>query len=224
MCFKEKFRAPDAMMVPEDLMKPTLLLALCLVAFLDGCHRKKPPQTPALAANAESPPSLGLKSSDIKLSDFVAGNQFAVQGRGCKKLEASFWHITADEVHTVTQFTFTKLPDSFEGTLWLITQNGTPFGKKDLKSYSLGEAIPAGTKTQSSAIAPVFQGPYALESSHLEMSSSYEAGREYVVFSRCLVKKVEDKHSFGTGDLEYLKKHAAETKDEIIAVTIRWEK
>jgi len=38
------------------------------------------------------------------------------------------------------------------------------------------------------------------------------------------MSKKTDGHSFGPGELAYLKKHAAETKDEIIAVTIRWEK
>jgi hypothetical protein len=222
LCFKAKFASPDAMIIPEGHPMSRFLLVLCLLAALGACHRKKT-HTPAPPPTEDSSPSLALKSSEINLSDFVKGNQFSVQGRGCKKLEASLWHITASEAHTVTHYTFTKLPESLEGNLWLVAQKGDPFGRKQAKSYALGESIPAGTKSSTSADAPLFQGPYALESEHLETTSSYEAGREYVVFVRCMTKTVEKAHSFKSGDLESLKKHAAETKDELIAVTIRWE-
>lgn len=197
-----------------------LILALCLIAILGGCQRKKShPPGPALTGSG---PSLGLKAMEIRLSESVTGHQFFVKGRDCKKLEATLWHITADQATPQTHYAFTGLPGSFQGNLWLAVQSGDPFGMKDQKSYSLGESMPSCTKTQTSAAPVVFQGPYSVESNQTQTTSVFQAEREVVVLARCMSRKTGG-HSFESGDLEYLKKHAAETKDEIIAVTIRWE-
>jgi hypothetical protein len=209
------------MIVSEGLPMSRLLLALCLIAVLGGCHRKKA-HAPASPAKTDSSPSLGVKCSEITFSKFLKGTQFAVQGRGCRKLEASLWHITADQASNLTHYTFTSLPEFFEGNLWLVAQKGDPFGSKDLKSYALGESIPAGTKASTSANPAVLQGPYPDETEMSESGSHFDAASEHVVMARCMSKEWGG-HPFGLGNLDALKKHAAETKDEIIAVTIRWE-
>jgi hypothetical protein len=164
-----------------------------------------------------------VKPTDIKFSESVKGAQFSVQGRGCKTLHVALLHITAQDSSALTEYTFTGMPETFEGNLWLIAQSGEAFGKKNQKSYTLGESIPAATKTQTSAGPAIFEGPYTVESERADTSASLSASREHVILARCMSKRT-DGHSFGPGELAYLKKHAAETQDEIIAVTIRWEK
>jgi len=197
-----------------------LLPALCLVAILGGCHRKKA-HGPA-PADAAASPSFSLTSAEIQFGDSVKGTDFNVHGRGCKKLEAALWHITADAATAQTTRTFADLPESFEGRLCLLAQKGEPFGMKDQRVYVLGESIPAALKTQSSVDPAVLRGPYPGEIQERDSQRTYGAATEHVVLAICLAGK-RDSHSLGSRTLEALKKHAAETKDEIIAVTIRWE-
>jgi len=156
-------------------MKRNLILALCLIAALGGCHQKK--SHPAAPVETTVGPFLGVKSTGIKFSESIKGNQFSVQGRGCKTLQVALLHITAQDSSSLTEYTFTGMPETFEGNLWLVAQSGEAFGKKNQKTYTLGESLPAATKTQTSADPQIFEGPYTVESERADTNASLSASQ-----------------------------------------------
>jgi hypothetical protein len=210
------------MIVPEVRMTRRTLLTLLALASLTGCHRKQHSSTSA----ASRPPTVGLSVSarTYEFGENFHGTQFLLQGRITGKIQAALLHVTAEGAVEKTRQEFLLSPAGVDGSLWLTMQKGDPFGKPDQRLYALGESIPAATKLTSSTGPILLQGPFALEAEHLETVTPMpmQPGQERVLYARCLSKK-SGAHSFGSGDVEFLKKHAAEMKDDIVVVTLRWD-
>ena len=200
-------------------MNRPLLLALSLLAALGGCHRKKahgPATTP-------SEPGMAVEARKLDLSGSVKAIEFVLKGNACKSVRAELLRITADGVVPLNQHQFSSLPALFQGSLWLTLQNGEPFGKRDEKYFSLGAGSFGGATLSNSAAPELFRGTDSVTAEFLHPLSSLEPGRDYVVFARCMSQK-KDGHAFESGTVQAMEKHAAETKDELAVVTIRWDK
>lgn len=192
-------------------MRRVSLLALTLLAA--ACDRADPlPPPPPVAL-----PGLSLTSEPLNLGESVQGRRFRVTGRRCSTLVVRLLHITPTDVHQTSEHTISELPESFDGEFWLVEQNGKPFGKPDQTILTLKESFPKGRRISSSHDLTL---PTGGMTQHVDTKSAYEPGKEDVVLARCTMK---NNGSFSSGNVEDLKQQAAELKNDIVAVTIRWE-
>ncbi|HLY74204.1 MAG TPA: hypothetical protein VKU80_08810 [Planctomycetota bacterium] len=201
-------------------MSRRLIPVLFVLAAAAGCHRKThhPPGSPGSSPTA---PALTGKMKSIPFGGKTHAYQLTLEGFRCKSIVASLLHITADGVVDLAHQDFSSLPETFEGGLWLLSQDGEPFGKKGQTIYTLGDSMAAGLKSAASSGPKIFEGPYAAVLESFQSQGSFPAGRDSVVLARCLSKR--EHASFSSGDLEALKKYAADTKDEIVSLVLRWE-
>ena len=186
---------------------------LCLALLAAACDPTAPPAPPAPVAL----PGLSLTSEALELGESVQGRRFRVTGRKCKTLVVKLLHITPTDVNQASEHTITELPESFDGEFWLLEQNGKPFGKPELTIITLKESFQKGRRLSSSRDLTL---PTGATTQHVDTKSAYEQGKEDVVLARCTMK---NNGSFSSGNVEALKKQAADLKNDILAVTIRWE-
>lgn len=201
-----------------------LLIASALVGMLLACEKSSPP-LPTVVNPEPGKVGLSATSADLELSSTVKVRRFDLRGRGCKSIRAKLVHLSEGKIHTMTDYSFEKLPESVEGSLWLMAQDGEPFGIKGKTSYSLGQSMKSGSMTCSSSGFALFQGPYSITSEHAETQSSYFSGEEYVILARWMVKDhSEGSRSLSSGNLEFLRKQTDGNQAEILAATLQWER
>jgi hypothetical protein len=198
-------------------MSSRLALALSVILSLTACHRKKSHSEPA-SLPAGSSPALSLQITDLPFSDAVKAKQMTLEGRGCASIDAKLLLLTAEGQEDLATRSLTSLPDSFKGDLWFMVQDGEPFGKKGQLRYTLADALPAKSKT-SMAKPRLFDNAARSMFEITTGSTELDPNKDEVVYTRCLMKGDQQ---FITGNLDLLRKQAADLHEDILVVTLRW--
>ncbi len=201
-------------------MGPDMRYTLLPILLLAACDKPPAPVAPA-PAGAESP-GLSMTATEIPFNGPVKGRQLILKGHGCKSIRVRLLHLESGNVHPLTEHTFERMEPAFEGALWLMAQDGEPFGQRGKVCYSLTHSLKAGSILTTSASPILFDGPYTISSEATETQSSFEAEKDHVIFRR-MMSKAEGSQTFSSGDVAELTKQTLGKKLEILAVTLRWE-
>lgn len=130
-------------------------------------------------------------------------------------------HITEAGADVRTEHSYENVEPHMRGTFGLIEQHGEMFDRPGQIAIELEQSIPSGSHTAVNQTFPILQGPFPEVSQQVVTDASPVQGVEEVVFARCMSNSLN--HSFGADTVEHLTKHAAETKDVIIVLTLRWD-
>ena len=200
-------------------MRSRIVPLLCLLCLaLSSCHRKKDHTSPP----APSGPSLLLSRDGLDLAGTVKGTRFDLKGRDCESIRFQLLHIVDGQERIVTDHHLLNLPQTMEGSLYFVEEDGEPFGRKGVVSYSLSHSLKGAGSATSTFARLLLEGPYTATSEGLILPESCPRSQDTILLTRWMSKTQGD-HRFSTGTLEELKKRSAETKDDVLVVMIRWE-
>lgn len=194
------------------MIRPAAMAALLLLA---ACEKPAPPP------QAPAGPSLTLTAQASAVGASLTLFRFQAAGIRCGSMQIKLMQINPADVDFLRNMAYDRLPHDFKGEFVLTEQRGEPFGKTNEVFFDFDATIPTPNQMITKQTVRNLKGPFLHTSQHFHSDGQIAPEKEVVVFARCMSRN--ESHDFGSGDVEYLKKHAAETKDVIIAVTLRWD-